>query len=342
MQRRSFGIFIHVGALGDLLVSTAALYESLQKNKAMPFSIVGSELWTQILHPKTWPQIQAIYVVRRGQGLRKYEPIKNQWVETDQITSFYSLCKQAQVTINLRFESFRFAWAPWLAGVPERYGSAPSIFGFLYTKNAPWLGKDPLIHERDAKLRIVDRDLVLKWKGKSLPPLKEPSAEAILGKNLQIKNYVLINPTASRREKSWPSEMFRQVAQELRTRRETVVIIGAPNETEWLREVAKEDFLMVQPENISKLCDWVAGAKLLLANTSSVQFIAAGFATPVLTLMGRAKAEIWGPLGLKSQYLNGSIDPALDSNIFNQELAALKTISVETVTATLEKMLKST
>src|SRR5690606_35287971 len=45
---------------------------------------------------------------------------------------------------------------PFLAGVRYRFGTCPPMMKWLYTHWSPWLGKDPIVHERDRHLLILE------------------------------------------------------------------------------------------------------------------------------------------------------------------------------------------
>ncbi len=135
---------------------------------------------------------------------------------------------------------------------------------------------------------------ILFWKKQGLPALKWFPKNKL--ENSSRKN-ILINPTASIREKAWDSKRFRELALKLKDDHTEIKIIGSPKETAWLVEVAQDDFKILQPQNIMELVDIVYNSHLLITNTSSMQFIAAGTATPTLTLMGSASPIRWGCLG---------------------------------------------
>jgi ADP-heptose:LPS heptosyltransferase len=233
---------------------------------------------------------------------------------------------------------------------------------WLYTYASPFFGKDPVMHERDAPLLMLElsdsspakyfkftaanrarlpeilqnSQLVNKWREQGLPYAKSPDlsrAEEITG--APPEKYIVVNPTSSRREKAWPAEKFRELLlasrPKLKARGFEVIVVGAPTETDWLREVAGNDFRMVQPPSVRDLQDVLSASRGLLTNTSSVQFIAAATGTPTVTLMGRAKPVIWGPVGPHDAIIEGQPPQELAHNIFEQEKEGYRSISVEEV-----------
>ena len=304
---------------------------------------MGSKLWLEILDPALWGRISSIFVDQNSKFL-EYKNSGHEWAPAVSISS-RDLYRSYSTTINLRYESFRYAWGPWWNDVPTRIGTCAWPLGFLYTHRAPWIGQDPLMHERERNFQVMSAYPVFKgaelhWQTKTLPRLKilgEESVRNLQSKGLRPGKYVLINPTASRRFKAWPAEQFSKLVQNLLAKNISVRVIGTPSETEWLREVCGDETLWLQPKSIFELMDYVAHARLLVANASSMHFIAASFQTPCLVLMGAAKPEVWAPLGDKSFYLKGQTSSGKKGPRLEQ--AAFATIAQAQVLQKVEQIL---
>lgn len=362
-------IWIRVAALGDCLIATAALHETIQRFSGQPVYVMGPRFWTELLEPRQWPALRGIIVIDKKQG-ELFEVQENNWVSAREKKPLSDFFSDAGVVVNHRIESFRYSWAPFFRRVPVRIGSCPWPMKWLYTDWAPWLGKDPLLHERDwhldvalsepwnggfafgveeARRRFENREnLKLKksidyWNKKGLPLLREKNFEIakpyLLG--FEKEKYVLVNPTSSRYEKAWPREKFREFllgARELLEKKGlTAFVIGSPQETDWLKDIAKEDFKIVQPRSLADLVQVVSFAKCLVTNTSSMQFISASQDTRTVTLMGQAKPEQWGPLGPQDIVVLGEVPSGFDGNIFQRDLEAYKSIPVSRVLDALKK-----
>lgn len=355
--------WVRVGALGDLLVGLASLMEMHEFFPTAKITVVGPALWTEILQPEQFPWVDAIAVIKRKETKAViFTNRDGKWVASGETVSVREIFSKCGAVVNTNIDSARYGWEAFRAGTPIRVGSAPFGNSFLYTHASPFFGKDPLIHERDAALlilefatpgalkhfRSVERNrraldhwisssrLIAKWRALGLPPARKssgPAAEKLTGS--RQGTYVLVNPTSSRREKAWPSEKFAEFLNEtvepLRAGDLKAIVIGSPAETDWLREVAGSEFQIVQPASIGELQEIVAGAKALLTNTSSMQFIAASQGCVCLTLMGRAKPEIWGPLGPNDRKVMGLPPEDLSSDIFLQEQEGYRSIPVSTV-----------
>ncbi len=361
--------WIRMGALGDLLVGLASLREVIDRWPGSRVSVIGPKLWLEILEPGFWPEIDRIVVIERKNPAAKVYELniagkssdlgdeRQTWslVSAAEWTLRSEMASGYEVVFNTRVDSPREAFPSFFARVPERWGAAKGLERFIYTRRGSHYGKDPLLHERDVPLllqdeiesnqrlssfptlaqRIENSPRIEKWRKQGLPcPRAAP-------KNTSAPKTLLVNPTSSRREKAWPSQRFRELLKVLKPLPELsgveIKVLGAPAETDWLQEVASEGFQIAQPSSIGELFKTVAGADLLLTNTSSVQFIAAATATPVLTLMGRARPEIWGPLGPKDVVVRG-VEPLDVESLFEREKLAYESIAVDQVKAALIHM----
>ena len=194
-------------------------------------------------------------------------------------------------------------------------------------------------------LQVVETDrrlgqLARKWnQSTGLPQLKTPdrqNAETIA--QAPFGKYWLINPTASRREKAWPPEKFRELATHLlpilKEKGLKLKIIGAAHETEWLKEavpLSETSGMVIQTKAIGDLQDVLAGAQVLITNTSSMQFLAPGQKVRTMTLMGRSDPAIWGPLGPRDTVIRAQNLESTSRDLFEKEAAAYRSIEVERV-----------
>jgi ADP-heptose:LPS heptosyltransferase len=371
---------VRVGALGDLLVGLAAIHEAHELFPNARVTLIGPRLWTEILAPEKYPYIERIIGLEKRGAIEGavYRVDSGTWRQEIEPQPLHQILRGTQAFVNFHIDSYRSGFTALRARIPIRIGATPAPMAWLYTHAAPFFGKDPEVHERDAALlileaaessaikyfRTVERNrvnlsewvgrskLIAKWRAAGLPAGKTANlARASELTGCAPRSYVLVNPTSSRREKAWPSEKFRELLLSVRDEFAAsgagtgasananagggaeILVLGAPNETDWLREVAGSEFRIVQPPNIFDLQDVVAGARGLLTNTSSVQFIAAMAETPAIVLMGRGNPEIWGPLGPRDKVIRGRPPEDLAHDIFKQEEAAYQSIEIAEVRA---------
>lgn len=375
--------FLRLGAVGDLLVATAALSETLERFARAEVWVAGPQIWTELLLPQMWPRVTAIWVMPDKSAMSGVLWIHNQdqsdWQPMQNEQTLEEILKNCDASVNLRPESLRYARPMTEARVAVRLGTSPWWSKHHFTHWSPWLGRDPIVHERDRLLHIVraprrlwfplglssasrrrlralqtndfargpkaDPHLVhqpdekiesvaRQWRERVLPRLTEPDREVARQlSGCDYKQYVLINPTASRWEKAWPKEKFRQLCAQLEPEAEPLgckfVLLGAPTETEWLKEVqGQTNFALVQAANLRQLMDVVGGARAVIANASSVQFFANSLGVPVFVLLGRTFPARWGPLGPKDDFICGQLPKPRPKNIFLEDYRAFDSLSV--------------
>ena len=368
--------WLRSGALGDLVVGLASLAEMPRFFPRAKVTVIGPPLWTELLDPEAMPFIEQIIVVtRKSTRGRCYHAQGAGWIAAEGgEQDLVELMRGFDALVNTNTDSYRYGFVALRAGVKLRIGSAPCEMAWLYHYNAPYLGKDPLIHERDwplvlleyatpgwrrfmrstASSRVVlaklldSSRLVREWRKQGLPNLRhysEQRAKSLTGHGYD--KYILVNPTSSRREKAWPADRVRELLLDLRAEVQSLglvpLVIGALKETEWLREVAGAEFQIMQPENLRDLQEVVRGARVLLTNVSSMQFIAATTQTPTLTVVGRSKPEIWGPVGFKDRMVRAARTNSTEEgplSIFEDEARMYQSITVEEVKQALLPMIR--
>ena len=333
--------FIRVGGLGDLLVGTAALVETHRLYPNASVWIVGHREWLELLAPGFWPWCTGIIVLdkMRGTSGTLHIVFDGTWVarETAPLRLFY---RRVQAVVNTRYESSRYALGPFLSMVPVRVGSSEWPFRWLYTD---WVGqpyRGPAIHEREMILRVIGG----KTETAGLPRLKhDDQVNAARVVNRPAKSYWLINPTASVPDKAWPAQRFSELVLRLTAildkRAIAVLVIGAPQETEWLKKVARDTGAIIQPQKLSDLIDVIASARLLITNASSMQFFAATTNTRTVTLFGAADPLVWGPLGQADLVIRGNTEFPDCHDSSEKERRAYESISVDAVMALLGPLL---
>lgn len=368
-------VWIRTGALGDLFVGLAALAEMANAFPQARVTVVGPRLWLSAISPLAFPFVEKIAAVeRRGHQAAIFVAQGFEWVPTGESLSVTEVLSRCDGVVNLNIDSYRYGFSALRARVPVRVGSAPNPMSvLLYTHSSPFFGKDPLIHERDAALSVLEyatsdwrrliwsvagnrrrlpelissSRLIEKWRKVGLPPVKtaDPLRAAEVA-GCDAGKYFLVNPTSSRKTNTWPVEKFRKF---LSATKEDFaglglepIVIGAPHETEWLNQIALGQFKIVQTKSLQDLADVVACARALLTNTSSMQFLAASMGTPTVTLMGRARPEIWGPIGPRDRIVRGTPPPELAHDIFRQEEEAYRSIPVARVVTEVLSLLSET
>lgn len=149
--------WIRVGALGDLLVAMACLKETSNFFPKAKITVFGPRLWLELIDPRLWPCVDTIVVTVDGHKGLRYLVKNSKWVAEDEAPRKLSFfMKGCQVSINLRVESLRYAWPALFSGIKWRFGTCQPHMRWLYSMWSPWLGKDPIVHERDRMLEILE------------------------------------------------------------------------------------------------------------------------------------------------------------------------------------------
>jgi ADP-heptose:LPS heptosyltransferase len=149
--------WIRVGALGDLLVAMACLKEMENFFPKAKVTVFGPKLWLELLDSRLWKNVDSVVVIVDGENGQKFTPNEGTWITTGEPPQKLSeFMKGCQVSVNLRVESLRYAWPALFAGVTHRFGTCEPSMRWLYSQWSPWLGKDPIIHERDRMLEILE------------------------------------------------------------------------------------------------------------------------------------------------------------------------------------------
>ena len=355
--------WIRNAALGDCLIATAALLETCRRFSKAKGIVVGPKFWTDLLDPQHWPQLNGIFVIETGSAYRGqlWTPEGSCWRLQESNLKLFDVMSWCQAVVNLRIESFRYLWPSLVARVPVRIGTCDWPASWMYTHWAPWLGKDPVVHERDWQLWVVGAVAKSRRWGMGVAQARENFANeptpamiewrrygglpklrgdlALRAEKLRLsESFVLVNPTASRREKAWPASRFAALVENLRRKGLRVLVTGAPHEANWLREISDED--LVCPESLADVQALISMASVLVTNTSSLQFLAATTGTSVLTLMGRADPKIWGPLGLKDCVVRAPVPMTPGMTIFEHERICYEQIKTETVVASVLQMIQ--
>ena len=373
--------FIRTGALGDILVTLPALYECQNKFPEARIWVMGSQLWRAVLDLKLWPKVNGfIEVDKKAKSAQLFVVERNAFVKVGEEQLVEYFLSQTDISIDLRMESIRFGIKAYKAKVPIRYGSCPFLLKHIYTHWSPYMGLAPVIHERDRLLRVLQAErrgfwplmtvalskkelrieqtgtsnypnffsvkqpypnqetLLHKWQSRGLMQLRKKVKPPLL----KTSKYVLLNPTASQDKKAWPKKKFKELADLLKKNlRFPVYVIGAPNETEWLEEVASSKLKIIQPKDLEALISIVTKASALITNTSSMQYIACCQKTPCFTLMGRTFPARWGPLGPRDGFLAGKVPENFKGSIFDEDYACYDSISVEDAFSNIESWLSS-
>ena len=114
---------------------------------------------------------------------------------------------------------------------------------------------------------------------------------------LSLDQYAVLAPTSRWDSKQWPIERFVEVAKHLLERGLHVVVVGAPSETNQIKQLGQlEGVSNLLPDmTIGRLMAVIENSRIVIANDSAALHIAVGFDRPCIGLFGPTNPEIVGP-----------------------------------------------
>jgi heptosyltransferase II len=232
--------------------------------------------------------------------------------------------------------SFRSAWIPWRAGVPERHGAAGHWRRPLLTHVVPPDPPSDRRHQVFEYLRLLAAD------GAALdrePPrltvpreLEQRAQELTAG---CARPLVVFLPGAARGpSKQWPAGHFVALGRALRQEtRCGLLVLGTPGEGALCEAIAAG----IGPETLNlagrtSLKEWIAllgVADVVVANDSGGMHVAAALDRPLVALYGLTDPAVTGPLGTRVTVLQGATGPVSrdiprDSEAARTALAAIR------------------
>jgi heptosyltransferase-2 len=151
----------------------------------------------------------------------------------------------------------------------------------------------------------LGKDLVPKTFQLRAPVGKETQAEADrLLKSLKVdpkKGLIAINPGATYGPaKRWPLPYWERLIEKLGERRESILVLGGPDESNYLRGLAKAKgrvFSLVGKTSPALLAAILERCRLLITNDTGPMHVAAGVGTPTVALFGSTSPTWTRPFG---------------------------------------------
>lgn len=222
---------------------------------------------------------------------------------------------------------WKAAFAPWLAGIPERTG----VFGegrLLLINDIRW---DEKTHKR-----MIDQSCALALpKGKALPsdwPLPQLSvsdaqADEWRGRMNVAKGTraVALAPGSVGEAKRWPVAYYAEAAKQLAQTGVEVWIIGGPDEKLFAKEILQHAGHGLRDFTGGKLSDGVIALSLasaVVANDSGLLHVAAALGVPAIGMFGPTDPARWAPINPVADIITH--EPLLDCQYCMQYVCPLQ------------------
>lgn len=112
------------------------------------------------------------------------------------------------------------------------------------------------------------------------------------------QEFAVIHPAAAFATKTWATENFAKVAEELAAKQLAVVAIAAANETavlEKLTRATRAPIVSFTDLSLPEITALLSQARLFVGNDSGIAHMAAAVATPVVVIFGSSNTAHWQP-----------------------------------------------
>ena len=222
---------------------------------------------------------------------------------------------------------WKAAFAPWLAGIPERTG----VFGevrFPLLNDIRW---DEKSHKR-----MIDQSCALALpKDAQLPkawPLPQLAVNETQADEWRVRmsvakeaRAVALAPGSVGEAKRWPVAYYAETAKQLAQSGVEVWIIGGPDEKPFAKEILDHAGGGVRDFTGGKLSDGVIALSLasaVVANDSGLLHVAAALGTPAIGMFGPTDPAKWAPINPVAEIITRQ--PLLDCQFCMQYVCPLQ------------------
>jgi ADP-heptose:LPS heptosyltransferase len=154
------------------------------------------------------------------------------------------------------------------------------------------------------------------------------SAEDLTRYRRRDRRRLVVNVSASSRERYWPEEHFVTTLNRIRKRFPEVVplIIGSPQDAVRMAQIARgADTLVAPTPHYRQMMAIVARSDLVFTADTAVTHVASAFQKPVVVMFSGGGGACWGPYGTAGQIVSTDA-PSLESADVNPGMRALEAL----------------
>lgn len=319
-------LIIKWGALGDMIMSTSAIRAVRENYPEAYITLLSNSLMTQILPQGTIVDEIIIYDEKKYSGIKSF-------IELLKLVLVLRR-KKYDLAINLRWTSDRCAVLTYLSGAKERVSSGPKNMMSLYTiKLDHPVGR---YHELHRNLDIV-KAVGMKVNNE-VPYIFISEANKRFADNffnqskLKREKTVLIHPGASKPNRAWSPEKYKEIA--LRLVKEfdlNVIVTWGNNELDWASKVADgmnhKIILASATSSIGDLAALIKNSALCITNCTGPMNVAVATETPTIAFLGSSHPVDWGPYFSIHTVIKSPMDQETYTD--EEERMAMEAISIE-------------
>ena len=161
------------------------------------------------------------------------------------------------------------------------------LVGVLEDARVPELETFDSVHSWYGSNRPEFRDAVRHFPFTFFPALPPPAEGIphIAVPSAPTKNFAIIHPFASNRDKRWPLESFHEVAARLE-----IPVKWCTGPQEHLEDA-------IRMADLYELACWISTARVYIGNDSGIAHLAAAAGTPVIAIFLASDPRVWAPRG---------------------------------------------
>ncbi len=201
------------------------------------------------------------------------------------------------------------------SGIMARATRASRRIADRNAREFSWLGANEChriptqLHTVERMLSLLDQAGIEPVRDMTLYTPREDRERIASDPELAGKRFAVIAPTSRWASKRWPIDRFAQVAQELITSLDAVVLVGSPSDREQCRElisVAQHNDAIIDrvgSTSVGSLMAIIEACQLIVANDSAALHMAVGFSCPIVALYGPTRIDLVGPYGRESDVI---------------------------------------
>jgi heptosyltransferase II len=285
--------------LGDVLMATPAVRFAKQTNPSLEIVCIASSSSKGFIEDN--PHISGIEII----DLPWFHERQTGFIRTIQFfVSWVRLIKKVEAETGINFSStsyHREHLAMWLAGIPNRVGFSHKGFGYLLTKEVPFIQGELIARQ---KLRMMKTCLEIESGSDSLKPdiiihpSEEEKADQIF-KNLGLlsgKPIIGINPGAQHNY-LWPEEHFILLCRMISRQWQANLIFFGTKNTEIMVERIRENlgfktFSVVGRTSLKEFAAMLRKIDLLITIDTGARHIANAVGIRAIVLRNGANSVI--------------------------------------------------
>lgn len=319
-------LIIKWGALGDMIMSTSAIRAVRENYPEAHIALLSNSLMPQIIPPGTLVDESIIYDEKKYRGIKSFLELLKLVLVLRR--------RKYDLAINLRWTSDRCAVIAYLSGAKERVSSGPKNMMNLYTIRLDHpVGR---YHELHRNLDIVKAVGIKVTNEVPFIFISEENKKFANDYFIQLKlikeRTVLIHPGASKPNRAWAPERYKEIA--LRLANEfnlNILVTWGINELNWAAKVADgtNHKIVLAPSTscIGDLAALIKNCALCITNCTGPMNVAVAVETPTIAFLGSSHPVDWGPYFPIHTIIKSPMDQETYTD--EEERLAMEAISIE-------------